>query len=185
MGVSKAQFAKDIKNGIKGSSAKPAKKPASKPANSKPVKNGKPGDKVKVIIALYKDSYGKGRSTAKKGKTGVIKKIGPGSKKYLIENWGWAHPNDIQMVKAKSTSKTKDWSKDYYTSNPKKVKLLKADGLYAKNDVDFKKGKVGGSYPKGTVFNISGIKKQKNGRPRLVTQSGFLLTANKKYVKKI
>src|SRR5699024_2250148 len=81
MGVSKTQFAKDIKSGIKGSSAKPAKKPTSKPANAKPVKNGKVGDKVKVVIALYKDSYGKGKSTAKKGKTGVIKKIGPGSKK--------------------------------------------------------------------------------------------------------
>src|SRR5699024_4546155 len=136
----------------------------SKSSNSKPVKNGKVGDKVKVVIAIYKESYGKGKSTAKKGKTGVIKKIGPGSKKYLIENWGWAHPNDIVMVQAKKASaKAKNFSKDYYTSNPKKVKLLKADGLYGKNDVDFKKGKVGGSYPKGTYFNISAIKKRKDG----------------------
>lgn len=67
--------------------------------NTKPVTNGKVGDKVKVFDALYADSYGAGRSTAKKGETGTIKKINnAGTKKYLIENWGWAHPNDIQAV---------------------------------------------------------------------------------------
>lgn len=86
--------------------------------------------------------------------------------------------------KAKKAKK-KDWSKQYYTSNPKKVKLLKNDGLYLKTDIDFKKGKKGGQFRKGTVFVISGIKKQSNGRPRLVTQSGYLLTANKKYVRKV
>src|SRR5699024_11524925 len=101
---------------------------------------------------------------SKKSKTSFIKKIQPRNKKYLIENWGLAYPNDIVNVQAKKASaKTKNFSKDYYTSNPKKVKLLKADGLYAKNDVDFKKGKVGGSYPKGTYFNISAIKKRKDG----------------------
>ena len=67
--------------------------------NTKPVTNGKVGDKVLVFDALYADSYGAGRSIAKKGSTGVIKKINTkATKKYLIENWGWAHPNDIQAV---------------------------------------------------------------------------------------
>lgn len=67
--------------------------------NDKPVTNGKVGDKVKVFDALYADSYGAGRSTAKKGETGTIKKINnAGTKKYLIENWGWSHADNIQAV---------------------------------------------------------------------------------------
>ena len=80
----------------------------------------------------------------------------------------------------------KDYSKDYYTTNPGKVKLLKADGLRALNDVNFKGNKnYGGYYPTGTVFKIKGIKTTSSGLPRLITESGFLLTANRKYVQKI
>ena len=86
--------------------------------------------------------------------------------------------------KAASTGK-KDWSKDYFTTNPKKVELLKDDVLYAKNDVDFKKGNAGGSYKKGTQFIITGIKTRSDGLPRLITQSGYLLTANRNYVKEV
>lgn len=78
----------------------------------------------------------------------------------------------------------KDWSKQYYTSNPGKVRLLSAQGLRGKNDVNWTGGAVGGSYPKGSVFVISGVKNGSNGIPRLLTQSGFLLTANKDYVVK-
>ncbi len=85
----------------------------------------------------------------------------------------------------KKEKKEKDWSKKYYTTNPKKVKLLKNDGLYGKNDVAFKKGKTGGTFKKGTNFNITGIKKRSDGLPRLVTESGYLLTANRKYVQKV
>ena len=86
--------------------------------------------------------------------------------------------------KVASTGK-KDWSKDYFTTNPKKVELLKDDVLYAKNDVDFKKGNAGGSYKKGTQFVITGIKTRRDGLPRLITQSGYLLTANRNYVKEV
>lgn len=73
--------------------------------NTKPLTNGKVGDTVKIFDALYKDSDGKGRSTKMRGKTGVIKKIANGKgKKYLIESWGWAHPNDLQLVKSGSSS---------------------------------------------------------------------------------
>lgn len=67
--------------------------------NTKPVTNGKVGDTVKVYDALYADSYGAGRSINSRGRKGKIKDINPkGGKKYLIENWGWAHPNDLQLV---------------------------------------------------------------------------------------
>lgn len=73
--------------------------------NTKPLTNGKIGDTVKIFDALYKDSDGKGRSTKMRGKTGVIKKIANGKgKKYLVESWGWAHPNDLQLVKSGSSS---------------------------------------------------------------------------------
>lgn len=74
-------------------------------SNSKPLKDGKVGDTVKVYNALYKDSYGAGKSAAKRGKQGKIKRTDGHSKKYLIEDWGWAHPNDIQLVKRASTGK--------------------------------------------------------------------------------
>ena len=95
-------------NRLKGGGSSSDLKP-----NSKPLKDGKVGDTVKVYNALYRDSLGAGKSTAKRGKQGKIKRIVGNSKKYLIEDWGWAHPNDIQLVKRAgsgskpSTSKTK------------------------------------------------------------------------------
>lgn len=57
----------------------------------------KVGDKVKVK-ALYVSSTGGGKSTKSAGKIGTIKRdVGKG-KRYLIENWGWAHENDIELV---------------------------------------------------------------------------------------
>ena len=146
--------------------------------------NFKVGDTVKVVDSLYRDSYGSGRSTAKRGQSGKVKSTsGPGGKKYLIENWGWAHANDIQLVT--SAPAQTNWSKQYYTTNPGKVKLLKADGLYGASDVDFKGGKVGGDYPVGTVFVITDVKKRSDGLPRLVTQSGYLLSANRSIVQQV
>lgn len=84
---------------------KTGNKPSGLKPNPKPLKDGKVGDTVKVYNALYKDSYGAGKSTAKRGKQGKIKRIVGNSKKYLIEDWGWAHPNDIQLVKRASASK--------------------------------------------------------------------------------
>lgn len=72
----------------------------------------------------------------------------------------------------------------YYTENPKKIKTLVQCDLY--NSVDFTtKNKTGGTYPAGTIFTISGMGKTKGGTPRLKTKSGYYLTANKKFVKKI
>ena len=80
---------------------------------------------------------------------------------------------------------TTNWSDEYFTTNPGRVQLLKNDGLFGKDDVDFTGGYVGGTYPAGTQFVITGIKTRKDGLPRLVTASGFLLTANKALVKKV
>ncbi|EAC6495246.1 M15 family peptidase [Listeria monocytogenes] len=72
----------------------------------------------------------------------------------------------------------------YYTENPRKVKTLVQCDLY--NSVDFtEKHKTGGTFPAGTVFTISGMGKTKGGTPRLKTKSGYYLTANTKFVKKI
>ncbi|EAC5302414.1 M15 family metallopeptidase [Listeria monocytogenes] len=72
----------------------------------------------------------------------------------------------------------------YYTENPRKIKTLVQCDLY--NSVDFTtKNKTGGTYPVGTVFTISGMAKTKGGTPRLKTKSGYYLTANTKFVKKI
>ncbi|EGI0440072.1 M15 family metallopeptidase [Listeria monocytogenes] len=72
----------------------------------------------------------------------------------------------------------------YYTENPRKIKTLVQCDLY--NSVDFtEKHKTGGTFPAGTVFTISGMGKTKGGTPRLKTKSGYYLTANKKFVKKI
>ncbi|EAC2272369.1 TPA: DUF5776 domain-containing protein [Listeria monocytogenes] len=72
----------------------------------------------------------------------------------------------------------------YYTENPEKIKTLVQCDLY--NSVDFtEKHKTGGTYPAGTIFTISGMGKTKGGTPRLKTKSGYYLTANTKFVKKI
>lgn len=92
---------------------KTGNKPSGLKPNPKPLKDGKVGDTVEVYNTLYLTSKGGGASTKKRGKQGKIKRIVGNSKKYLIEDWGWAHPNDIQLVKRAgsgskpSTSKTK------------------------------------------------------------------------------
>ncbi|EAF0585788.1 alkaline phosphatase [Listeria monocytogenes] len=86
-----------------------------------------------------------------------------------------------EKAPATSTSSNKNV---YYTENPRKVKTLVQCDLY--NSVDFtEKHKTGGTFPAGTVFTISGMGKTKGGTPRLKTKSGYYLTANKKFVKKI
>lgn len=78
----------------------------------------------------------------------------------------------------------------YYTSNPKRVKLLKATYLRKINavnsaDWDKQSNVIKPLFKKNEEFTITGIKKSSGGTPRLVTQSGYLLTANKEYVQQI
>ncbi|EAE2381354.1 M15 family peptidase [Listeria monocytogenes] len=106
--------------------------------------------------------------------------------KYGIKNYsGTASQNTTLLAKLKAGKPhTPASNNTYYTENPKKIKTLVKCDLY--NSVDFtEKNKTGGTYPKGTVFTISGMAKTKGGTPRLKTKSGYYITANKKFVKKI
>ncbi|EEO3401606.1 M15 family peptidase [Listeria monocytogenes] len=105
---------------------------------------------------------------------------------YGIKNYtGTATQNTTLLAKLKAGKPHTPASKNtYYTENPGKIKTLVQCDLY--NSVDFtEKHKTGGTYPAGTVFTISGMGKTKGGTPRLKTKSGYFLTANKKFVKKI
>ncbi|OER19191.1 peptidase M15 [Listeria monocytogenes] len=105
---------------------------------------------------------------------------------YGIKNYtGTATQNTTLLAKLKAGKPHTPASKNtYYTENPKKIKTLVQCDLY--NSVDFtEKHKTGGTFPAGTVFTISGMGKTKGGTPRLKTKSGYYLTANKKFVKKI
>ncbi|HCW3157744.1 TPA: M15 family metallopeptidase [Listeria monocytogenes] len=107
---------------------------------------------------------------------------------YGIKNYsGTATQNTTLLAKLKAGKPHTPASSNkntYYTENPKKIKTLVQCDLY--NSVDFTAShKTGGTFPKGTVFTIVGMAKTKGGTPRLKTKSGYYLTANKKFVKKI
>ncbi|HIC7483949.1 TPA: DUF5776 domain-containing protein, partial [Listeria monocytogenes] len=107
---------------------------------------------------------------------------------YGIKNYtGTASQNTTLLAKLKAGKPHTPASSNkntYYTENPGKIKTLVQCDLY--NSVDFtEKHKTGGTFPKGTVFTISGMAKTKGGTPRLKTKSGYYITANKKFVKKI
>lgn len=128
--------------------------------NTKPVTNGKVGDKVLVFDALYADSYGAGRSTAKKGETGTIKKINTkGTKKYLIENWGWAHPNDIQAVTTVAKERPRHTIETYwYIKGGKAHKNLLTfikNNKWAYKEVEGKDGRVSvqvGKFSQNSIY---------------------------------
>lgn len=174
----------------------PAKKaPVAKPAAAapkNPITNTTlfaNNSKVRVSTSASKYQTGQNIPAFVKGPTYTVaqsKVVNQGKSKYaflLKEINSWILGQDLIAV---ITPATKDWSKDYYTTNPGTVKLLVADGLRAPTDVNFTGNpNYGGRFPAGTVFKIKGIKKRSDGLPRLITQSGFLLTANKKYVQKI
>lgn len=105
---------------------------------------------------------------------------------YGIKDYtGTATQNTTLLAKLKAEKPHTPASKNtYYTENPKKIKTLVQCDLY--NSVDFtEKHKTGGTFPAGTIFTISGMGKTKGGTPRLKTKSGYYLTANTKFVKKI
>ncbi|MCP7826364.1 DUF5776 domain-containing protein [Listeria monocytogenes] len=106
--------------------------------------------------------------------------------KYGIKNYsGTASQNTTLLAKLKAGKPhTPASNNTYYTENPGKIKTLVQCDLY--NSVDFtEKHKTGGTFPAGTIFTISGMGKTKGGTPRLKTKSGYYLTANTKFVKKI
>ncbi|MBS9355724.1 M15 family peptidase, partial [Listeria monocytogenes] len=151
------------------------------------------------------DTFGKGASTSNSSKPSantnslglvdymVSKKMDSSfsnraklAAKYGIKGYkGTASQNTTLLAKLKAGKPHTPASKNtYYTENPKKIKTLVQCDLY--NSVDFtEKHKTGGTYPAGTIFTITGMAKTKGGTPRLKTKSGYYLTANTKFVKKI
>ncbi|VDG18261.1 hypothetical protein [Lactobacillus curieae] [Lactiplantibacillus mudanjiangensis] len=77
----------------------------------------------------------------------------------------------------KVTAKTKKAS--YYSWNPKLVQALTPIGIY--KDVEFKHRVR--YFKAGTQFKIKSVAKSKAGTPRLVTESGFYITANRENVR--
>ncbi|EIF5077640.1 M15 family metallopeptidase [Listeria monocytogenes] len=153
------------------------------------------------------DTFGKGASTSNSSKPSantnslglvdymVSKKMDSSfsnraklAAKYGIKGYkGTASQNTTLLAKLKAGKPHTPASSNkntYYTENPKKIKTLVQCDLY--NSVDFtEKHKTGGTFPAGTIFTISGMGKTKGGTPRLKTKSGYYLTANTKFVKKI
>ncbi|HHH6017195.1 TPA: M15 family metallopeptidase [Listeria monocytogenes] len=153
------------------------------------------------------DTFGKGASTSNSSKPSantnslglvdymVSKKMDSSfsnraklAAKYGIKGYkGTASQNTTLLAKLKAGKPHTPASSNkntYYTENPKKIKTLVQCDLY--NSVDFtEKHKTGGTYPVGTIFTITGMAKTKGGTPRLKTKSGYYLTANTKFVKKI
>ncbi|HCY9089968.1 TPA: M15 family metallopeptidase [Listeria monocytogenes] len=151
------------------------------------------------------DTFGKGASTSNSSKPSAnanslglvdymnLNKLDSGfanrkklANQYGIKNYtGTATQNTTLLAKLKAGKPHTPASKNtYYTENPKKIKTLVQCDLY--NSVDFTaKNKTGGTFPAGTIFTIAGMAKTKGGTPRLKTKSGYYLTANTKFVKKI
>lgn len=120
--------------------------------NSKPLKDGKVGDTVKVYNTLYLTATGGGPSTKMRGKQGVIKRIVGNSKKYLIEDWGWAHPNDIQLVKRASSG----------TSAQTKTVTIDSLNVYTSQSLSSAIVKTANGYrilKKGTKVKVTGTLK--------------------------
>ncbi|MCI2593688.1 M15 family metallopeptidase [Listeria monocytogenes] len=153
------------------------------------------------------DTFGKGASTSNSSKPSantnslglvdymVSKKMDSSfsnraklAAKYGIKGYkGTASQNTTLLAKLKAGKPHTPASSNkntYYTENPKKIKTLVQCDLY--NSVDFTAShKTGGTYHQGTIFTIDGIAKTKVGTHRLKKKSGYFITANKKFVKKI
>lgn len=120
--------------------------------NSKPLTDGKVGDTVKIYNVLYISSTGGASSSKMRGKQGVIKRIVGNSKKYLIEDWGWAHPNDIQLVKRASSG----------TSAQTKTVTIDSLNVYTSQSLSSAIVKTANGYrilKKGTKVKVTGTLK--------------------------
>lgn len=73
----------------------------------------------------------------------------------------------------------------YYVDNPKYVRTLKTVWLHSGLPFSLRNRVKGTKYSKGTVFEIADIKDLGHGLTALKTKSGFWLSANKHYVKKL
>ncbi|MFC6180367.1 DUF5776 domain-containing protein [Lactiplantibacillus daowaiensis] len=84
-----------------------------------------------------------------------------------------------KMFTSSTVSATKPENATYYNWNPKLVQTLTKIGIY--KDVEFKHRVR--YFKAGTQFKIKNVVKTKAGTPRLLTDSGFYITANRVNVK--
>lgn len=175
-GISRAQFKKDVENGTTsggGTTDKWAKQYYTKA----------PGKvQLKTDIGVYGGNdveFNKKLSSRKKGTivtTKGVKHAKNGCPRLVTTKGNLITAN-------KKYVKDFKWSTNYYSTAPKKVKLKKNVGVFAKDDVELSK-KLG--YRKaGTIIPIKGIKKSKKGRPNLLTTGDKLITAKRSYVKAV
>ena len=81
--------------------------------------------------------------------------------------------------KSATTANTSKAKASYYTWNPKLIQALTSVGIY--KDAEFKHRVR--YFKAGTQFKIKDVVKTKAGTPRLLTDSGFYITANRDNVK--
>lgn len=172
-------YARGIVEGITGETLgdTTAKQPSTP---STPKTAFKVGDKVKIVDALYKDSAGADRSIVSRGKIGTIDRDVKKGKRYHVKGngfSGWAHENDIELVK--DTTTTFDIN-NYHTTKFAQIKLIKDD--YAYKEVSLK-NRVGNKIKKGTVLTVVAV--EYNGKyPRFKLKSGLYITTRKDTVAK-
>lgn len=170
--------------------AKPKPKPKPKPTPAKPKPKPTPAKPKPNVDTITKGAtvtvkkainYDNNKPFHSSGQYKVTEVIG---NRAVIEKSGVVvsaiHKSHLQLITG--VLKPSTVNSAYYTSKPKYAIIKAKTGLYAKADIDFKGGHIGGTYGPGTSFKIVGMTHSKGGTPRFITESGYLLTANKKYV---
>ncbi len=170
-GITKSQLAKDLKNGINGSSS-------SKTAKKKYTKNDyyrfNP-KKVKILAKL--DIYSSPAFTGKKP-------IGSYAKGTVVDI---KKCNAYDLVTRLQTPKgwvsgRKDLSLNYYYcgSDIHQVRVIKSTGGYSDLELHHKITNV-----KKGVYTVAQLKKRKNGMWSIKLKSGIWMSTRKDYIKKI
>ena len=157
-GISKAQFAKDLKAGVSSTPKTVTKKASYFDWTPKVVY-------AKKSVKAYKSA-----SQVGSGK-GAVSTYGKGSSLKLKDRDG----HRFQLTNGNWITANKNFvNNQYYVDAPKVVKSVKGTGRYKdvalKNKVD--------SFPKGTEFDIVGIQTYGNGS-RLKLGNGYWISGNK------
>ncbi|WP_411842713.1 glycosyltransferase [Salinicoccus sp. HZC-1] len=117
------------------------------------------------------------RVTFDKSKSAPVRESSPnGSDHYLLKRQGYKAAF-TEVLKGSMVP-----AGDYISVLPESVVALK--GIYSYADEDFKAPNTD-KIPAGTRFNISDITYSSRGTPRLKTEEGRIITANRKYVKEL
>lgn len=91
--------------------------------------------------------------------------------------------NNIKNVNVISVGQVLKVVEDKYYTTASKIQVLKPFYLY--KSVEYKESEKSHKAKVGEVYTITSVTRTKAGTPRLKTKSGFYITANKAYVKKL